>query len=157
MKHTGILFTLLILFVTFSACKDDVTRSNVPSLKFGVELHTQQVFKDQYSGKNIDLHIIGSILTLNKTDSRFPHSRLGYQGLLIVHSLFDEGSYQCFDRTCPVDLQQTLPPNSTYEVICPKCHEAYNAYTGFPKNGISDQPLRSYRTATNGERLIIAN
>lgn len=147
-----------LLCLSLLGCEDDVSNSNVPGVKFGLTINLNQIYKDANTGKNISLDQPAAVLTLSQNDSRFPTTRLGYRGLFVVHQLYDVDSYICFDRACPVDLYTIPPPNLLGEVTCPKCKTVYDIYTGGSvKQGEADEPLRVYRTACNGNRLIIAN
>ncbi len=157
MKHKlWLLLTLLIV----SGCADDF-QSNIPNVKFSLTPSLLNPYKDT-AGKLISLNIPNSYLTLDSIDYQFPRQMLGFKGLIIYHSPFDE--FYCFDRACPNCANYSYPktsfPNGNYEVICPKCNRIYSLFNyGAPTNGKKgDQGLKIYKSiGVSGNSLRIAN
>lgn len=159
-QRLWLFLTLLII----SGCTDDY-RSNIPNVKFSISLSLLNPYKDIHTGKLVSLNMPDTYLTLERNDSRFPTPSsygLGYQGLIIYHSSFDE--FYCFDRACPncanYSYPQTSAPSANYQVICPKCNRIYSLFNyGAPTNGKKgDEGLKRYTSiGVSGNLLRIAN
>jgi len=143
---------LLLALVIVSGCADDF-QSNIPNVKFSITLSLLNPYKDTHTGKLVSLSMPDTYLTLDRIDARFPTPSsygLGYQGLIIYHSSFDE--FYCFDRACPncanYGYPQTSIPNDNYQVTCPQCKQIYSLFNyGAPKNGKKgDQGLKIYKS-----------
>ena len=83
--------------------------------------------------------------------------RIGYAGLL-VYSGFDM-MYYAFDLACPVeaDPKVKVKPNDLGQAVCETCGSVYNISYGIgnPEEGPAKETLRRYKTALQGDLLII--
>lgn len=90
------------------------------------------------------------------------HSRVfsfGLAGLIIGMPYFGEGEYYAYDLACPRCDNASSPLNINDEGLatCSKCSSIYDLNnSGIPKTSDS-RPLYRYRTATNGNMLIVSN
>ena len=88
--------------------------------------------------------------------------RIGYGGILIVHSFNTLNGYDgfcAFDLSCPVEHSWDIrvsKPDENLICKCDSCKEEYNLYfgEGTPTKGISKKPLRSYHVYIDGYNNI---
>ncbi len=82
---------------------------------------------------------------------------VGFGGIL-VYSGFD-GNYFAFDLACPheVDPKVRVIPNDVGQAECPVCGSIYDISYGIanPVKGPAKETLRRYKTALQGDLLVI--
>lgn len=97
---------------------------------------------------------------LIKTSPSRASERLGYGGLVLVHSL-TQGTYYAYDASCPYENRSDihLQASEALELHCPSCGSRFEALggTGVALAGPSRSPLRKYRAQLAGKRLSISN
>jgi nitrite reductase/ring-hydroxylating ferredoxin subunit len=83
--------------------------------------------------------------------------RIGYGGVLVVHTLLDE--YKAFDRACPYEASANVTVQVDEEIlyaVCPKCGTKYEVGLGSgAPDGVGRHGLRPYNTMLNGSKLIV--
>lgn len=83
--------------------------------------------------------------------------RIGFGGIL-VYSGFDM-MYYAFDLACPVEVNQKIRvvPNDLGQATCETCGSVYNLSFGIadPIKGPAKETLRRYKTAVQGDLLIV--
>lgn len=89
------------------------------------------------------------------------NSAIGFGGLLVVHSMLENGVYYAYDLACPheVSADVLLFVNDQLEAECPQCHSTYSILYGGggPTGGPTKAPLRSYATQRTSRGLLIYN
>ena len=150
MKHTCI---ALLLAGIFFAC-DNEDYSSIPYAPVDYEILPQEADK-----------LIASTSFLTVTKKRYEKDRIGYGGLLIVHSL-EPNLYYAFDLACPTEVKSNVrivPDDSGITATCPQCGARFNIATGDRiygfgncENGVTKFTLRALqvinRTAPEGIR-----
>ncbi len=100
----------------------------------------------------------GYVRILNREVER---SAIGFGGLLVIHSLGDNGAYYAYDLACPKerDAEILLVVNKAYEAECPKCKSRFSIQfgDGSPIAPPADKPLRTYQVTHTGRGLLIRN
>lgn len=128
----------IILGLILSSCSP-IQKSSIPNLPVFYE-----VFFDSAEGRA--LLPPGGIITL--TTAKLEAQRLGFAGLIVVHSLDQEGGFHAFDIACPVEAQRNvrLQISDTYEAVCPMCKSHYTLLhsSGAPVSGPSREALLRY-------------
>lgn len=144
-----IIIICCILIAVFS-CK---TEEN-PIPLYAVYLSLDLTFEDkelkavpsykEYTSKNINVAL---------------GERIGYGGVLVVHTMLDE--FKAFDRACPYEVNASVTVEVDDEIlyaVCPKCSTKYDIGFGTgAANGVSKHGLRQYNTILNGSKLIVKN
>lgn len=143
------IFFIFSLFSLLFACK---TEEN-PIPQYAVYLNLDLTYEDkalkavpsykEYTAKNINPAL----------------ERIGYGGVLVVHTMLDE--YKAFDLACPYEVSATITvevDDETLYAVCPKCNTKYEIGFGTgAAQGVSKHGLRQYNTILNGSKLIVKN
>jgi len=142
-------FILSIILITLFASCDKENEHPVPNVPIYIEpIHV-------FPGEPLSV-IYGKIIV--------PNTGYAGNGVLIVNIGYDEsGQYKfmAYDATCPYEVKQgciVLEDKSSISLVeCSCCESKYEITFGAVSVGPSNYPLKTYRTAFNGEYLRVYN
>ncbi|MBR1630338.1 MAG: hypothetical protein IJ680_00615 [Paludibacteraceae bacterium] len=146
------LITALVL-ATLCACNDNYV-SSIPDTSVYLNLNIM-LDSDYFTFYNAP----GSYLTftLENSAARPVTWRLGYGGLLLVHTL--AGEFHAFDMACPKEAKRTVcvTVEDAMFATCASCGERYDLSSGIgnPTRRIGTENLRPYRTRVSGNYLTV--
>jgi len=84
---------------------------------------------------------------------------VGYAGVLVTHTLFDE--YKAFDIACPHEVRRdaTIEIDDEYNAVCKVCGSKYEVILNYSSGGCFGGPskysLLPYRISTGDKKLIV--
>lgn len=138
---------LLILPVVLTGCYDNYI-SSIPDYPVSLELNLTSTYPTFRNSVNESLVFEKPV---KATD------RVGFGGIL-VYSGFD-GNYYAFDLACPheADSKIKIKANDLGQAVCETCGSVYDISYGVgnPVSGPSKEVLKRYKTALQGDNLII--
>lgn len=124
---------------------------------------TVDFFLDINDPRFVDLGAIGGCVTVNSSTNNDRYAS-GYAGSgIIVSRGVDE--FFAYDRTCPYDftldgsvVQINIDPTGFAKAVCPKCKSTFELISfGTPASGVSQYPLKNYRTSFDGRYVRVWN
>jgi nitrite reductase/ring-hydroxylating ferredoxin subunit len=146
-NHYKKILLLLILPLIMSGCDDNYI-SSIPVYPVSLELNLTSTYPTFRNSANEYLIFEKPV---KATD------RVGFGGIL-VYSGFDN-NYYAFDLACPHEaLAKTkVKPNDIGQAVCETCGTVYDISFGIgnPASGPSKEALKRYKTALQGDLLII--
>jgi hypothetical protein len=140
---------LLAFLMGFSGCRDN--ESSIPDMPV-------------YLMRDINVAGLRDPGTyLYVSTPKLATDRIGYGGLLIVHSsnvLNGSDGFCAFDLSCPVEHKWDVrirKPDQNLICVCDSCGEKYDLKfgDGTPTNNISREPLRRYNVRVDYENNTI--
>ncbi|HLN55172.1 MAG TPA: hypothetical protein VK207_04210 [Bacteroidales bacterium] len=147
-------FIFCVTVLTAASCnkKNDV----IPDV-------TVDFYLDITDARFIDLNAIGGSVLVNSSTNNDRYAS-GYQGSgIIVSRGVDE--FFAYDRTCPHDytldgsvVRIEIDPTGFAKAVCPKCKSTFELISyGTPASGVSQYPLKNYRTSFDGRYIRVWN
>lgn len=124
---------------------------------------TVDFYLDITDARFIDLNAIGGSVLVNSSTNNDRYAS-GYAGSgIIVTRGVDE--FFAYDRTCPYDYELDgsvvrieIDPTGFAKAICPKCKSTFELISyGTPASGVSQYPLKNYRTTYDGRYIRVWN
>ena len=145
--------TILLIALLAVGCERTTFRSAVPNYPIHLEINTNVGMFVHFVPENVSTYLIvnergfhlnGITQPLTVTDA------YGYAGTVIyIDGVHPYGAY---DLCCPHCVRRNKPceVDGMY-AICPECGEEYDIYlgNGYPRKGISKEPLKEYKTIYN--------
>lgn len=154
-----------VALISLGSCVDDnLAESPIPALRvnYSCNVSTINAALQQTDVPHLDCQpgyvLINAHLNVSEV--------IGYGGLLIFHSAF-ENTYYAFDLACPYCYQQShkvqsIEMNDTFSAICPVCESEFRGVQyGSPAASVGpanaeNLPLRAYRAKMiNGNTLLV--
>ena len=131
-------FQILILFVFFSACKNNDNYVPYAYVNFDIFLSDPQYY---------ELNAIGNSVSVNHE---------GYKGIVIYRKSSDE--FMVFDKCCTNDPTNTCEiaeeTSDEYTVKCNCCGSIFSLYDGYPMEGPAKLPLKEYNYQFDGDNML---
>lgn len=101
----------------------------------------------------------GGHLRVERTETA--NSAIGYGGLLIIHSLLQNGVYYAYDLSCPHERKRAVKVfvNEQYEAECPECKSRFSIQygDGSPVAPPAQTPLRRYNVQSSSQGVTVRN
>lgn len=150
MRKIGLIVLVMMLM---AGCEGTNWKSSVPDFPIHLEINTNVGMYVSFVPENVSTYLIvnergfhlnGITQPLTVTDA------YGYAGTVIyIDGVHPYGAY---DLCCPHCVRRNKPceVDGMY-AICPECGEEYDIYlgNGYPRKGISKEPLKEYKTIYN--------
>ncbi len=116
------------------AC-EDTRRSSIPDYPVFLEL---------------TLNLDGQALLVQSgsvyfTERRHEREALGFGGIIVYHSAFENGRFYAYDMACPNEVSRTVRvyPNMI-NAVCEKCGSVFSLETGNCIDGVAPEGLKIY-------------
>jgi nitrite reductase/ring-hydroxylating ferredoxin subunit len=72
---------------------------------------------------------------------------LGYGGIIVYHSSYEQGQFYAYDMACPNEISRTVrvTPYNAIQVKCEKCGAVFSLETGNCVEGEAKEGLKIYQ------------